>query len=231
MSVLRPSTMTWPCATICRAAQIVRATPKPRRWQTVRLEDFVLNQADTLKKLEDDYGTDAREEVFKALEEDIRVQVRKFLAPYEYPKEIEFIDALPMTTTGKVQRKVLREREAARLLELCLLAGGQFHGDHRVDAGDDVVLAVPDEAVQQPGAIFATNTSTIPITQIAAEAKHPENVVGMHFFSPANVMRLVEVVRGAATAKPVLASAMALASLSRSAPPDGAKRSVRSYPT
>ena len=40
--------------------------------------------------------------------------VRKFLAPYEYPKEIEFIDALPMTTTGKVQRKVLREREAAR---------------------------------------------------------------------------------------------------------------------
>ena len=37
----------------------------------------------------------------------------QFLAPYEYPKEIEFIDALPMTTTGKVQRKVLREREAA----------------------------------------------------------------------------------------------------------------------
>jgi acetyl-CoA synthetase len=40
--------------------------------------------------------------------------VRRFLAPYEYPKEIEFIDALPMTTTGKVQRKVLRERERAR---------------------------------------------------------------------------------------------------------------------
>jgi acetyl-CoA synthetase len=49
-----------------------------------------------------------------ALEEDIRQHVRTFLAPYEYPKEIEFIDALPMTTTGKVQRKVLREREAAR---------------------------------------------------------------------------------------------------------------------
>ena len=38
----------------------------------------------------------------------------KFLAPYEYPKEIEFIDALPMTTTGKVQRKVLRDRERER---------------------------------------------------------------------------------------------------------------------
>jgi len=49
-----------------------------------------------------------------ALEDDIRTHVRKHLAPYEYPKEIEFIDALPMTTTGKVQRKVLREREAAR---------------------------------------------------------------------------------------------------------------------
>ncbi len=48
------------------------------------------------------------------LESDIQQHVRKFLAPYEYPKEIEFIDALPMTTTGKVQRKVLREREAAR---------------------------------------------------------------------------------------------------------------------
>jgi acetyl-CoA synthetase len=50
----------------------------------------------------------------KSLEDDIQQHVRKFLAPYEYPKEIEFIDALPMTTTGKVQRKVLRERETAR---------------------------------------------------------------------------------------------------------------------
>jgi acetyl-CoA synthetase len=49
-----------------------------------------------------------------ALEEDIRRHVRKFLAPYEYPREIEFIDALPMTTTGKVQRRVLRERECQR---------------------------------------------------------------------------------------------------------------------
>ncbi|HMA30660.1 MAG TPA: AMP-binding protein [Casimicrobiaceae bacterium] len=51
-----------------------------------------------------------------SLEEDLAQHVRRFLAPYEYPKEIEFIDALPMTTTGKVQRKVLRERERARKL-------------------------------------------------------------------------------------------------------------------
>ena len=50
----------------------------------------------------------------KLLEEDIQQHVRRFLAPYEYPKEIEFIEALPMTTTGKVQRRVLRERERDR---------------------------------------------------------------------------------------------------------------------
>jgi acetyl-CoA synthetase len=55
-----------------------------------------------------------------ALEEDIRTHVRKYLAPYEYPKEIEFIDALPMTTTGKVQRRVLRERERERKAALAV---------------------------------------------------------------------------------------------------------------
>lgn len=49
-----------------------------------------------------------------AVAEDIQQHVRRFLAPYEYPKAIEFIDALPMTTTGKVQRGVLRERERRR---------------------------------------------------------------------------------------------------------------------
>ncbi len=48
------------------------------------------------------------------LEEDIQNHVRRYLAPYEYPKEIEFIDALPMTTTGKVQRRILRQREIDR---------------------------------------------------------------------------------------------------------------------
>jgi acetyl-CoA synthetase len=52
----------------------------------------------------------------------IQQHVRRHLAPYEYPKEIEFIDALPMTTTGKVQRKVLREREEQR--KAALAAGG-----------------------------------------------------------------------------------------------------------
>ncbi len=50
----------------------------------------------------------------RELEDDIQQHVRRSLAPYEYPREIEFIDALPMTTTGKVQRRVLRERERER---------------------------------------------------------------------------------------------------------------------
>jgi acetyl-CoA synthetase len=59
----------------------------------------------------------------EALENDIREHVKNFLAPYEYPKEIEFIDALPMTTTGKVQRRVLRERERERKAALADKAG------------------------------------------------------------------------------------------------------------
>jgi acetyl-CoA synthetase len=57
-----------------------------------------------------------------ALVATLQSHVRGQLAPYEYPKEIEFIDALPMTTTGKVQRRVLRLREAARAAEAEALA-------------------------------------------------------------------------------------------------------------
>ena len=57
-----------------------------------------------------------------ALVDDIQQHVRRHLAPYEYPREIEFIDALPLTTTGKVQRKVLRERERARKAALAKAA-------------------------------------------------------------------------------------------------------------
>jgi 3-hydroxyacyl-CoA dehydrogenase len=67
------------------------------------------------------------------------------------------------------------------------------------------------DAVAKPGAILASNTSTLDVDQIAAFTKRPQDVVGMHFFSPANVMKLLEVVRGAKTAKDVLATVMAVA--------------------
>jgi len=66
------------------------------------------------------------------------------------------------------------------------------------------------DAVMKPGAILASNTSTLDLNRIAAFTKRPQDVIGLHFFSPANVMRLLEVVRGEKTAKDVLASVMAL---------------------
>jgi 3-hydroxyacyl-CoA dehydrogenase len=67
------------------------------------------------------------------------------------------------------------------------------------------------DRVMKPGAILASNTSTLDLNKIAAFTQRPQDVVGLHFFSPANVMRLLEVVRGEKTAKDVLATVMALA--------------------
>ncbi len=72
------------------------------------------------------------------------------------------------------------------------------------------VFQALDEVAKQ-GAILASNTSYLNLDQIAAVTRRPEDVIGLHFFSPANVMRLLEVVRGAKTAKDVLATAMRLA--------------------
>jgi 3-hydroxyacyl-CoA dehydrogenase len=67
------------------------------------------------------------------------------------------------------------------------------------------------DEVAKPGAILASNTSTLDVNKIASFTKRPQDVVGMHFFSPANVMKLLEVVRGDKTAKDVLATVMAVA--------------------
>jgi 3-hydroxyacyl-CoA dehydrogenase len=64
------------------------------------------------------------------------------------------------------------------------------------------------DAIAKPGAILASNTSYLDVNEIAAATKRPQDVIGMHFFSPANVMRLLEVVRGAKTAPDVIATAM-----------------------
>lgn len=67
------------------------------------------------------------------------------------------------------------------------------------------------DRVMKPGAILASNTSTLDVNKIASFTQRPQDVVGMHFFSPANVMKLLEVIRGEKTAKDVLATVMALA--------------------
>jgi 3-hydroxyacyl-CoA dehydrogenase len=67
------------------------------------------------------------------------------------------------------------------------------------------------DAVAKPGAVLGTNTSMLDVDAIASATARPESVVGLHFFSPAHVMRLVEIVRGGATSPAVLATALALA--------------------
>lgn len=67
------------------------------------------------------------------------------------------------------------------------------------------------DAIAKPGAILATNTSYLDIDAIAAATGRPESVIGLHFFSPANVMKLLEIVRTRDTARPVVATAAKLA--------------------
>ncbi|MGB0084720.1 MAG: 3-hydroxyacyl-CoA dehydrogenase NAD-binding domain-containing protein [Rhodomicrobiaceae bacterium] len=66
------------------------------------------------------------------------------------------------------------------------------------------------DRLAKPGAVLATNTSTLDVDAIAAETQRPGDVVGMHFFSPANIMKLLEIVRGKATAVDTLKTAMAV---------------------
>ncbi|MCZ6507461.1 MAG: 3-hydroxyacyl-CoA dehydrogenase NAD-binding domain-containing protein, partial [Acidobacteria bacterium] len=66
------------------------------------------------------------------------------------------------------------------------------------------------DGIVKEGAILATNTSALDINEIAAATRRPEDVIVMHFFSPANIMRLLEIVRGAKTSKEVIATSMAM---------------------
>ena len=67
------------------------------------------------------------------------------------------------------------------------------------------------DAIAKPGAVLASNTSALDINEIAAVTKRPESVIGLHFFSPANVMKLLEVVRGDKTSKEVIKTSMSFA--------------------
>ncbi len=63
------------------------------------------------------------------------------------------------------------------------------------------------ESINSPHTILATNTSSIPITQIGSPLKHPERLVGVHFFNPAHIMKLVEIIKGAATSPDIAKAA------------------------
>ena len=109
----------------------------------------------------------------------------------------------------KVDRRRMTKNEMNRSLA-SITSTLDWTGFEKVDVVVEAVLENLEvkqqvlkefESVARPGAIFATNTSTIPISRIAAAASHPENVVGMHFFSPVDKMPLLEVIRGKETSE------------------------------
>jgi 3-hydroxyacyl-CoA dehydrogenase len=118
-----------------------------------------------------------------------------------------------MVQSGRITQAQLEERVA-------LIQGTTDYG--ALADADVVIEAVYEnldlkkqifkklDETMKPGAILASNTSALDIDQMAAMTKRPQDVVGMHFFSPANVMELLEVVRGEKSAKPTIATAMAL---------------------
>jgi 3-hydroxyacyl-CoA dehydrogenase len=129
------------------------------------------------------------------------------------------VDAIRRNYTNTVKKGKLTEEQLEQ--RMSLLRPTLSYDDIR-DA-DLVIEAVFEDygvkesvftkldALARAGAILATNTSTLDVNRIAAFTQRPQDVAGLHFFSPANVMKLLEVVRGAKTGKDVLVTVMGLA--------------------
>ncbi len=115
---------------------------------------------------------------------------------------------------GRYTKEVMEQRMA--LISPQTGYEGFDHVDMIIEAAFEsmpvkkIIYGEIDE-IAKADCVLATNTSTLDIDEIAASTKRPEMVIGLHFFSPANAMRLVEVVRGKATSKEVIATAMAVA--------------------
>jgi len=145
---------------------------------------------------------------------------------------------LPVAVVERDAAAAVQGRERVRAIYDRIVAGGRLSSGAaderfaRIGFGDDwsaladadlVIEAVFEEmdvkletfrrldAIAKPGAMLATNTSYLNVDQIAEATRRPQDVLGLHFFSPANVMRLLEIVRGKATSPDVLASGLALA--------------------
>ncbi len=129
------------------------------------------------------------------------------------------VAAIQKVYEGRVKKGRMSEDDARA--KMALLTPSLTYGD--LSNVDLVIEAVFEEMgvkqsvfekldeVCKQGAILASNTSTLDLDKIASFTKRPEDVIGLHFFSPANIMKLLEVVRGEKTAKDVLATAMKLA--------------------
>ncbi len=133
-----------------------------------------------------------------------------------------FLDRAIETISKNLDREVKKEKitEADKAAALSLIH--PVTGIESLSAADFVVEAVPEQldlkvrllkdadAILRPGAILASNTSSISITQLAAQTSRPENFIGMHFMNPVPVMALVEVIRGLATGDAAFRTTMSL---------------------
>jgi len=111
---------------------------------------------------------------------------------------------------------------AAQLDENMAMISGTMEYGHLHDADLVIEAVYEDMAIKQEvfrtldqvckaGTVLATNTSTLDVNEIAAVTRRPDDVIGLHFFAPANIMNLVEIVRGQKTSREVVATAMAIA--------------------
>jgi 3-hydroxyacyl-CoA dehydrogenase/enoyl-CoA hydratase/3-hydroxybutyryl-CoA epimerase len=154
--------------------------------------------------------------------------IAQLAADKGYPTRMKDIKAEPLAGGYAAAAKIWRDKVKKRRMtkaefasKMALLSGGlDYTGFDTCDYTIEAVLEkLPVkqsvlkewEAVSKDDAIFASNTSTLPITDIASVAKHPERVVGMHFFNPVHKMPLVEVIYGAKTAPEVTATVFDLA--------------------
>jgi 3-hydroxyacyl-CoA dehydrogenase len=128
------------------------------------------------------------------------------------------VAAIEKNYANSVKRGRLTERDARERLKLItptLSYDGFGDRDMVVEAVFEGMALKKQvfgelDRVCKPGAILASNTSTLDIDEIASATSRPESVIGTHFFSPANVMRLLEIVRGRATSREVIATCMQL---------------------
>ena len=124
------------------------------------------------------------------------------------------------TCNAAASRPTKAQKRIAKLTTISATSKALANADLIIEAVFENLALKKDifaklDAIAKPGAVLASNTSTLDVDEIAAATKRPRDVLGMHFFSPANIMRLLEVVRGKATAKDTLVTAMAVAQAHR----------------
>jgi 3-hydroxyacyl-CoA dehydrogenase / enoyl-CoA hydratase / 3-hydroxybutyryl-CoA epimerase len=146
----------------------------------------------------------------------LNVEVDTRLKDAELTRVGKGLKAATTILSERLERRRLTRHQFERLTGL-LSGSADYSGFRRADLVIEAVyedLALKRavlgdiEAVARPDTIFASNTSTIPIREIAAEARQPERVIGMHFFSPVDRMPLVEVIPTAATAPEAIITAV-----------------------